>query len=281
MGDSKTTCDREIAPGLSDGQKPAIRFLIESALRTVTTGKAKSNPSNRQEWVAYLAEALMADSDAPYQSVLTSLMANGVSSDEIFQKYIPDTARYLGELWVSDQASFMDVTAGAARLQSLFRTRDANSTSAWMSRSIPLGHSVLMVLPDFEDHSLGAFVAADDLRHHGLWVHMSIALDASEIVELLNANRFSMVGMSLATMESVDKCADLVDFLREKAELLPPVVVGGRAVDGNEDAIIRAGADFVATSAKEAIELCGLPSVARVPEFTAIGREMIAKQESD
>lgn len=259
MGDRKQASDYALA----DDQKPAIRFLIESALRKVTARKSRPSPANRQEWVAYLAEALMSDSDASYQSVLTSLMANGTSSDEIHHRYIPDTARYLGELWVGDKASFVNVTTGAARLQALFRSRDAQSKFAWMSRSAPLGSSVLMVTPDFEDHTLGAFVAADDLRQLGLWVHMSIAMNGAEIVKLLKANRYSMLGLSLATPESVDKAMGLIEHIRKGVKDMPPVVIGGHAVRDGAESVKHAGADFVAASVREAIDLCGLAPVSR------------------
>ena len=253
--------------GKDEVQEPAIRFLVESALRTVILDKSNSKPSNRQEWVSYLSEALMSESDTPYQSVLSSLMANGVSSEEILQRYVPDAARYLGELWVSDKASFVDVTIGAARLQKMFRGRKSESRSDWMGRSTPLGHSVLMVIPKFEGHSLGAFVAADNLRRHGLWVHMGISLEGPELVEMTKANRFSMLGITLSTPNSIEKASELVDFLRKSVDHVPPIVIGGRAVDLDKDAVKRSGADHVAKTAREAIEKCGLPTVSQSVGF--------------
>lgn len=255
---------------LPSGQRPAIRFLVESALRRVISGKTRSQPRNRQEWVTYLVEALMSESDAPYQSVLSSLMANGVSSEEIYQRYVPDAARLLGELWVSDEASFVDVTVGAARLQQLFRNREDYSSGDWLSRSIPLGHSVLMIVPKFEEHSLGAFVAADELRRHGLWVHMGIGMEGKELVELIRANKFSMIGITLALPEAAENVTKLVDFIRENVDHVPPVVMGGNSVLLEKDLVTKVGADHGATSAKEAIDLCGLPSVSQSLGFNEV-----------
>jgi methanogenic corrinoid protein MtbC1 len=254
--------DNEVsASNVSDDQPPAIRYLVESALRKVISGKDAAQPKNRQEWVAYLAEALISESDTPYQSVISSMMANGISSEEVFQRYVPDAARFLGEMWVNDTASFVDVTLGAARLQKLFRNREAYSRIDWRGRNIPLGHSVLMVIPPFEAHSLGAFVAADDLRRHGLWVHMGIGMEGQEIAELMQSNRFSMLGVTLATSESLKKAADLLHIVKKSVDTLPPIVIGGYVTVTDSEAVSQAGADFMARTAQEAISLCGLPTI--------------------
>ncbi|WP_245306301.1 cobalamin B12-binding domain-containing protein [Roseovarius aestuariivivens] len=239
-------------------------------MRTVSSKSNTTEPRTREQWVARLCEALMSESEASYQSVLSSLMATGVSSQEIYQSYIPSAARYLGELWVSDQASFVDVTVGASRLQSLFRTDAAASTMRWTDRSVPLGQSVLMVIPEFEQHALGAFVAADNMRRHGLWVHMAIGLKNSELVELVRSSRFAMIGVTAATRSSIEKVTGMVDYLRTNADYVPPIVVGGRAVDEDEKLVMRTGADFAVRTAREAIEKCGLSSVAEAVPFNGI-----------
>lgn len=254
--------------GLSKTQQPAIRFLVESALRTVISNTARSEPRTREQWVERLCEALMSDSDSSYRAVISSLMANGVSSEEIFQSYIPAASAYLGELWVSDRASFVDVTVGASRLQGLFRGKQADSPGRWSDRSIPLGQSVLMVVPQYEQHALGAFVAADNLRRHGLWVHMAIGLTREELAELSGTRRFAMIGISVATRNSVEKTTELIDYLRSNANYMPPIVIGGRAVEADPKAVSKTGADHAVRTAREAIEKCGLSSVAEALPFT-------------
>ncbi len=255
-------------PGLSKVQQPAIRFLVESALRTVMSNAAQREPRTRDEWIGRLCEALMSDSESSYQSVINSLMVSGVSSEEIFQSYVPAAARYLGELWVSDQASFVDVTVGASRLQGLFRDRRGEMVAGWGDRSIPLGQSALMVIPQFEQHALGAFVAADNLRRHGLWVHMAIGLTQEEIAALAGSSRFAMIGITAATRNSVEKTTELIDYIRSNTKYVPPIVIGGRAVEADPKAVTRTGADFAVKTAREAIEKCGLSSVTEALPFT-------------
>ncbi len=255
---------QELATEARQARRPAIRFLVQSALKEVMSEKNNIQPGSRPEWVAHLSKALMSESETAYQSVLSSLMANGVGSEEIQQRYVPDVARYLGELWANDMASFVDVTVGTARLQELFRDNDDAAMARWARPGIPLGRSVLMVIPRFEQHSLGAFVAADDMRRHGLWVQMAIYLDPTELVALINESRFSMLGITLGAPENVERTAELVAFMRENSHALPPIVIGGHAVEKVKDAASRCGADHAVRSVSEAIELCDLSFTARV-----------------
>ncbi len=254
-------------PGLVETQRPAIRFLVESALRTLNSKVVAAQPRTRDQWIGRLCQALMSETDGEYQAVINALIATGVDPEDVYQSYVPSAARFLGELWVSDRASFVDVTIGASRLQSLFRGSDLDVASRLADRSIPLGQSVLMVIPEYEQHALGAFVIADNLRRHGLWVHMAIGLKDSELADLIRSSRFGMIGISVATRATVEKTTNLVDYIRSQVDYLPPVVIGGRVVDEDETAVMRTGADFAVRTAREAIERCGLSSVAEAIPF--------------
>lgn len=212
-------------------------------------------------WVRRFADALLSESESSHNLVVASLMSNGVTREELYDFYVPATARHIGELWVQDRINFVDVTTASARLQALFRSRPSGDDRK-IDRSIPLGQSVLMAIPSFEDHSLGAFVAADRLRRHGLWVHVAIAPQHDELVELIDTGRFAMVGLSVATPNTVEKLTDVVDYLRSKSDELPPIVVGGRAVTDRDLIVRRTGADLAVKSAREAVERCGLATVA-------------------
>ncbi len=239
----------------------AIRFLVESALRKVASDYGDRSPKDRDAWIDRLCAALTSDSETSHQSVIGALIANGVSSEQVYQDYVPAAARRLGEMWISDRASFVDVTLGAARLQALFRAAGDGSGASMLGRSIPLGQEILMVIPSFEQHSLGAFVAADTFRRHGVWVRMAIGMEAAELAQLLREGRFAAVGLSLSTRKSVESAGELIEYLRNKLGSLPPVLVGGRCVAENDDVLALCGADLAVQSVREAIERCGLATV--------------------
>ena len=253
---------RKERSGFSHQQGRGIRYLAESALRSIASSQVSAHPETRAEWVERLCEALMSQSETSHHAVITELVTKGVSSQEIYQSYVPEAARQLGQMWLQDKASFVDVTVGAARLQKLFRRSGSEGCGKWLDRSIPLGQSVLMAVPEFEKHSLGAFVAADQFRRHGIWVNMAIGMTADEMAEVVREGRFSMVGVTLAARKSIEPLAEMVNDLRMKVAACPPIVVGGKAVEIADDIKARTGVDHAVRSVREAVERCGLASVA-------------------
>jgi NAD(P)-dependent dehydrogenase (short-subunit alcohol dehydrogenase family) len=80
--------------------------------------------------------------------------------------YIPAAAQHLGSNWVSDRLCFAEVTIATARLQALVRaigTRWGGDPA-----HLPGRRSVLMIVPDTEQHTLGAVVATGQMRRMGL-----------------------------------------------------------------------------------------------------------------
>lgn len=248
--------------GMSAPKGQGIRFLVESALRSIASDRITSRPTTRAQWVERLCEALVSTSETSHQTVISELISIGVSSQDIYHVFVPEAARHLGKLWLHDEASFVDVSVGAARLQTLLREAESKGHGVGLDPTIPLGQSILMVIPEFEDHSLGAFVAADQFRRHGLWVHMAIGLKPDELVNLIATGRFSMVGVTVASRKTVEKLAGLLEYIRSRTETCPPIVVGGRAVTEIADVARRTGADFAVKSVREAVERCGLATVA-------------------
>jgi methylmalonyl-CoA mutase cobalamin-binding subunit len=239
-----------------------IRFLVESALRSVASNKNHARPSSRSEWIEHLCHALIAESDSGYRSVISDLVLNGFEPEDIYHSVIPDAARHLGEMWLHDEATFVEVTTGASRLQGLVRERKQDDDGFWIDRSIPLGQSILLVVPQFEDHSLGAFVAADQFRRHGIWVHLAIGLESSEVVDLVTSRRFAMVGFTLSTGTCLARMTGMVSDIRAGAPECPPLIIGGNVVEQVSAVADQTGATYAVRSVREAIERCGLASVA-------------------
>jgi len=239
-----------------------IRFLVESALRSVASHKNHAKPASRLEWVRHLCDALISGSDTAYRSVITDLVLNGFEQDEIYQTIVPDAARHLGEMWLHDETTFVEVTTAATRLQCLLREKKTDDNRIGMDRSIPLGQSILLVIPQFEDHSLGAFVAADQFRRHGVWVHLGIGMESEEVVNLVANGRFAMVGFTLSNGNSIDKMTCMLSDIRAGVSHCPPLIIGGNVVEQCSTVADQTGATYAVKSVREAIERCSLVSVA-------------------
>ena len=250
--------DNDAPRGAADAKGSGIQYLVESALRSIATNSHDTQPKTRHDWVELICTALMSESDSSHKAVIASLLATGVSQREILDSVIPAASRRLGEMWIEDRASFVDVTLGASRLQAVYRESNDEGRDRLLDRTIPLGQSVLMVVPDFEQHSLGAFSAADQLRRYGLWVRMAIGLDHQELGKLVTYGGFSMVGLTIGSAKTIERTTGLIDYMRASISFCPPIFVGGNVVEDPRKIERRTGADYAVRSVREAMERCGL-----------------------
>ncbi|MEO0751941.1 MAG: hypothetical protein AAFY25_09060 [Pseudomonadota bacterium] len=259
--------DKDPSPKPAMAHPPALQFLAEAALKVLAAKGGGQAPQTHDEWVHFLCNAVLADGDVKHGLAVTQLMSSGATSDEILHSLVPAVARRLGEMWVGDEASFVDVTIGSARLQQMFQMREEEAHPLDGRRASVDGDTVLMVVPEFDQHSLGAFVAADEFRRAGIWTRIGLLISAEEVCELLQAKHFAMLGISVGSRDSVVRAAEFVNYIRTNANRVPPVVVSGNVVERLDVLRSQTGADFVVSTAQEAIDLCGLK--------TAKGQELL------
>ena len=238
--------------------QPAFQFLAEAALRTLAAKGGANAPQTHDQWVNFLCNAVLAEGDVKHELAVTQLMGSGASIDEVLHHLVPAVARRLGDMWIGDEASFVDVTIGSARLQRLFAVREEDARPLLSRRNPTNGDSVLMVVPEFVQHALGAFVAADEMRQMGIWARVGLLWSAHEVCEVLSANRFDMLGISIGSRDSVERATDFVNYIRAHASDVPPVVVSGNVVGRLDVLRSQTGANFVVSSVREAIECCKL-----------------------
>jgi methylmalonyl-CoA mutase cobalamin-binding subunit len=196
------------------------------------------------------------------------MMAAGVSWEEVVDTYIPAAARRLGELWCIDEVSFVDVTVGTARLQSMLR--DLGPVWSQETASDPLAPNVLLIVRQDAYHTLGAMVAAEQLRRSGVSVRLSLGASDDLVVEMVGSKRFDAVLISAASSERLESVRDLVKKVRMAMRPAAPIVVGGTMLDTDRDVEIITGADFVTSNPQEALRLCGLKTSAHGAQCFAI-----------
>ncbi|MEM7597691.1 MAG: hypothetical protein AAF382_08325 [Pseudomonadota bacterium] len=240
--------------------QPALQLLAEAALKTLAAKGGAAAPQTHDQWVHFLCNAVLADGHVKHEMAVSQLLGSGTSSDDILHNLVPAVARRLGEMWVGDEASFVDVTIGSARLQQMFQMREEEQHPLLTQRAPVGGDTVLMVVPEFEQHTLGAFVAADEMRRAGIWARIGLLISAEEVCNLLQSNHFAMLGISIGSRDSVERAAEFVNYIRQNANRIPPVVVSGNVVERLDVIRSQTGADFVVSTVPEAIESCGLKS---------------------
>lgn len=242
-----------------EGHQEDVLALALKALSVLASRKSEkgSADSTEAERIQEMCEAFVAQDERRRYAVLSKLIAAGISSEEIVERYVPMAAMRLGEGWVDGSRSFSEVSIGAARLQETVRAmgdRRSNVTAI-----LPLGQRILLAIPEHEDHTLGAFIAAGQFRRYGLWVHMAIGQNDEEIAAVVASHAFAMIGVSGAGRKSLEAIKRLVDKLRGTMdEATAPIVIGGNVCNLGLDICSCTGADLATTNPRQAMDFCGL-----------------------
>lgn len=210
----------------------------------------------RPEFVTDLSRAARSGTKEAFSGLLLEMRRSRISVAALADIYIPMAARQMGQEWHEDTLSWLDVTIGVARLQSLLREIGA----AWAAdQAGDTGHgTVLLIVPDFEQHTLGPMVAMGQMRRFGVSVCLRIAPSFDELRSLVASRTFDGVMISVACQEKLDSVRKTVKFLKSVSQSPLPVVVGGAVMTTVEDAASCTGADFSSNDIGAALEAIGL-----------------------
>lgn len=247
----------------------SVTDLATRALAELATTSDKMSRATRGREAHALCDALFDPETTAYQQLIVRMIAEGLTSEDLLDQVIPDTARLLGQGWLSDERSFADVTIGTSRLQQTVRTIGARHEKDGLS--IPTGHRALLILPDFEQHSLGSFIIANQLRRMGVWVQMAFDCETGNLSALLEDHPCSMIGLSLGSEQSLDHAPALVSKIRGLKPDAPIVLGGTILADTPSDYAESIGADYIADTARDALDFCQIA----MPQETTLSRQFI------
>jgi len=236
------------AAGIAQFASRVVSMLAER--HSVTEG------APREALLNNLIEAALSGRPNHFEAVLTEMRQSRVSVAALADIDIPHAARKLGEDWMEDTISWMDVSIAVARLQSLLREIGL----AWHAdHSGDTGQgAVLMIIPDREQHTLGAMVAMAQMRRYGVSVCLRICPTLEELRSLVASRGFDGVMISVGLRENIDAVAKLVRQVKEMANPPLPVVIGGAITQSREDVAVCTGADLSTNDIGAALEVVGL-----------------------
>ena len=160
----------------------------------------------REPVVSGLITAALSGKKDAFADLLRELKKARVSAAALADLYIPEAARRMGDAWTDDQMSWLDVSIGVGRLQSLLR----EIGMAWVAdQAGDTGHgTVLLIVPDREQHTLGPMVAMGQMRRYGVSVCLRIAPSHNELRSLMAARQFDGVLISIATKDKLESVFD-------------------------------------------------------------------------
>lgn len=255
-----------LADSLSEVDRVAHRALtILASSRAAENNRSAENTSQttrlvepESKQVGALMDRLYCASIAPDQTLMSCVMRemqrSGMSNQTIIGASVPLIARQLGEAWLSDSLSFGAVTIGCARLQTLVHDlADDKYQSHLVSDKVQ--KNCLVVVPDGTQHTLGAIVLANQMRHSGARVKLALGVSHSAMSSLALSQYFDAIMISATQSESLENLHGLVRNARQN-DAKSKIFIGGGLVDHSVDLVARTGTDYVTNDWKEALTLC-------------------------
>lgn len=243
----------------------ALRVVSELRRNSsIETGVPLQDVLDLLLWHTTLGEA------EPLSRLFTEMKRRGITAEQVIDIYFPAAINKIGTDWHDGDLDVLQATLRMSRLQALLRELGR----AWMSDTVgsPTGPRVLLVLPGGEQHTLGAMVAANQMRRIGVSVRVCLVPKSSLLAEHLQRTRFDAVFVSVANRSCLASCGELVKVIRRLPDGGLPIVVGGGILrEMQDDMGLKAlaehvGADLATSDVTKALAVCGLNSKAQAAE---------------
>lgn len=209
----------------------------------------------RQVIVDYLVRSALSSSGFDPVQVMHELRGYRLTVDAVIDLYIPQAAVCLGDLWMSSDIDFAQVTVGSLRLQALLSEAIVDGASR-VRTDVSDMLTALVIVPEGEQHVLGANVVAAQLRRLGCDTSVSFCETSKEVATRVICDQPDMVLFSCSRSAALESISRTVQKIRSNSDLAPVIAVGG-AVRGDTDGIMKkAGADIMTNMAKDVLAFC-------------------------
>lgn len=232
-----------------------LHIVKDEVLPRVSVGYASpvvADPVDDLAVAELVGMLLRPDHEEKVDSYVDDALARGLPIEHVFLRLFQPAARYLGELWVDDRCSFVDVTLGMATLQSMLR----RLAPSFYRHGLPVDgrrSALLTTLPD-DQHTFGVNMAAEFFRRAGWNISTGGWSHTDELTATLRGGGYSVVGFSVSREGRLDELASVIRSVRRACDKgTVGILVGGPLFIAHPDYAIRVGADAVGLDARQAL----------------------------
>ena len=196
----------------------------------------------------------IAEEDQASQSYIKKLIADGISTDQLFLELITPAARLLGEKWEEDLLDFTRVTQGLVRLHSItheigFEFQDGPTQAGDVRR-------LLIASSPGSTHFLGPNIVANFFRKFGWQVVVEVSASSQELIHAAENEWFDLIGISVSTQQQLNTLAQLIhDLKKGSRNPQTKVMLGGPIFSVEMHTAADYGADVICIDAKKAVEI--------------------------
>lgn len=231
-----------------------VEPLAAQVISMLRERQAVSAAGLRQIALDFLGRAVLAKGTFDPVCVLDELRGYRLTLDTIIDLYIPQAAIHLGDMWMCSDITFADVTVGALRLQSLLG--EASNEVIGIAPPPVDALNALVVVPDGEQHFLGASVVAAQLRRAGCDVTVAISETHKMILARVIGDKPDMILWSCSRVLALEPVTKTVKKIKSSVDHVPVLAIGG-PLRGKADGIReRTGVDLVTNVATDVMAFC-------------------------
>jgi methylmalonyl-CoA mutase cobalamin-binding subunit len=239
--------------------------LVNEAIGHLVLVREQQFTKVKQEHLDHFMNALRLPAADEPATLVAGMVERRLEPEAIARLYVPEAARCLGQEWLDDEITFVDVTVQTERLHGVLRYLEESLEPAGVTNQ----RSVLVLVPEGEQHTLGAFSLAIQLRSAGFFTHLRVAPLASELTHLLAHSPFDLVLVSVGCSRGMTSAAQLIKALRLVARGPIEVIAGGSIPVTDEALLAGSGADRVMRDIAVFMQ-----EFARAPESEGIASEV-------
>lgn len=171
----------------------------------------------------------LASDHAAIATIIRRMTAAGYSADTLVQDLVEPAARALGDAWLTDDCTDLDLSIGLATLR-------RGSMDVFGNKAVirPTGRSILLATAPEEPHLLGSTLLADLFFEAGWRTELAFPKNAAELVQELLSARADAIDIALSdAMPRHDRIDALRELIAACRAAVPDrhliVSVGGRA----------------------------------------------------
>ncbi len=249
--------DQTMAGRLGSGAFGTLAMEVVSVLKA----RQAAAPADREQPYARAVLDKRITSRAPFNptEILSELRALRLSDDSIIGRYIPDAARTVGARWVANEMGFAEVTIASARLQSLLTEVAISDPEAGVHMDCPF--DLLIVACEKEQHTLGCFVTAAQLRRRGAMVE-TLCSEPSDVISsrILDAD-YDAVLFSCSRSQDLESIREIIHCCHQQMSAPPAFVLGGIVLNSVGNLRRLTGVDLISDDVDTVVTFCEQRSI--------------------
>lgn len=218
--------------------------------RRARSPAGSSGPALLVDHIPAAAGFALAGDDSRLNALIGDLVNDGWVGDALVRYLLEPTARMLGDAWLADECSEIDLTIGLSMLQLAGHAVQSRGSADKIRKS---RYSVLLATAPGEPHLLGPSLLGDMFNNAGWTVDIAFPGSDEALARQLRSQRPDAVDIALSDAlprhHALARLRETVAKCRGAPDELVVVSVGGRLFAEAAATALTVGADHARTSA--------------------------------